>query len=330
MNKKILIIFISVCLLFVTTSLVIASTLNLDLVNTAEINLSDQEFVTELNPDATMLSYSIYQIYAEKKQPVLLDISIQDEARYEPVVQLSEKIFLLDHRFLYDIDSRQKTKLDIPISYMNFAQVNSAKDKIAYIGKNGETCIYEVGVLDIATNSYKTVYTINSADWQQAFSPVLYVNWVNDDTIVFDAPNKGIPVIYELNTNTGKLELIKSSARIPVALNNGEVLAYLSTDVFGGASKSELKTIIETTNGKKMTLPGYRVLKSDGGSKLYIAGYGQFISADAKNLTIISKKKMDEYFNFASYKNGEFQYQRIILDDEGSTVKDFKVVKVKE
>ncbi len=39
---------------------------------------------------------------------------------------------------------------------------------------------------------------------------------------------------------------------------------------------------------------------------------------------------MDEYFNFATYKNGEFQYQQIILDDEGNAVKENKVVKVKE
>lgn len=329
MKKKFLIIFISACLILTAGSFAFASdTLFSDVAVTEEINLSEQKFTTELDSDAVALSYTIYQLSGGNKQPILSDISIQDEARYEPVVQISENVFLLDHRFLYDIDSQQKTKLEIPITYMNFAQVNSAKDKIAYIGKNEETSNYEVGVLDIATNSYKKVYAINPDDWQQAFSPVLYVSWKNDFEMLFDAPNKGVPAIYELDTVSGKVKQIKNNARMPVSLNDGEILSYLSTDVFGGACEREPETVIQNMNGKTITLPGYRVLKSDGESKFYIAGYGELICADVKDLKFESKKKFDEYFNFAACKNGEFQYQQIIVDDEGDVVKGYKEVKV--
>ena len=30
-----------------------------------------------------------------------------------------------------------------PISYINFAEINREKDKIAYVGKNGKMCSYK-------------------------------------------------------------------------------------------------------------------------------------------------------------------------------------------
>ena len=100
--------------------------------------------------------------------------------------------------------------------------------------------------------------------------------------------------------------------------------------MFGGYTNNEIVTIIESKNGKKVKLPGYRVLKSDQESKVYVAGCGELLILSVEDLSIQSEYKMDKYFNFAAFRNGKFYYQQIILDEDEDAKAKFKEVKVTE
>ncbi len=265
----------------------------------------------EVQQDLAM-EYNI--IYVEnKEEKLILTTHLINDARSQPVIELNKDEVLLAYHSIYNHRLNTLDKLPILVDIF-YADVNASKELLAYVGKNNQGK-FEIGFYEFSTGEYNTILIIEPSDWGDVLNAEMYVDWGQENILYFDAPNKGKPCIMMYNTQKQTMAKVKENARIPIASNNGEWLAYISTDAYSGYGSIPRKTMIEQikTNEIAYQTEGEKIVLIDDDNSIGLLGEGIFEILDNQTMKIEKTIPIHKNVICPSFENCKLCYVKTKL-----------------